>query len=298
MSDLVGHLEDSFSRDMVHIVLYILSEMRLERQRRINITNTADDEIWNVGWITGSKFLSDGRLILSDTDDYKIKVFSRDFELEDTLSYRDGFVTLWAIGIINETTVVVTKPLHNQMEFVQYVPRLQRGRTVDLGMKCYGGDVLKDTIYLSCFDGRIRRYDRNGNFKRTMQMRRFQGPYWITANPVTEQLCVADWDARSVTCMTSDGDVTFTYTSASLSRPQAVLSDDRDNLIIADWDNMNIQVIKKSDRTEKYLLTKDEDGIWSPYSLAYRRSDKTLTVGQQWKKWFHIVKLTQIPWLT
>ena len=290
MSVLVGHLEDSFSRDMVHIVLNILSEMRLEHQRRINITNTADDEIWNVGWITGSKFLSDGRLILSDTDDYKIKLFSRDFELEDTLSYRDGFVTLWAIGIINETTVVVTKPLHNQIEFVQYAPRLQRGHTVNLGMKCYGGDVLKDTIYLSCFDGRIRRYDRNGNFKSTMQMRRFQGPYWITANPVTEKLCVADWNARSVTCMTADGEVTFTYTSPSLSRPQAVLSDDHDNVIVADWDNMNVQVIKKSDRTQRNLLTSD-DGIKNPYSLAYRRSDKTLTVGLQWTKWFHIAKL-------
>ena len=151
-------------------------------------------------------------------------------------------------------------------------------------------------LYLSCFDGRIRRYDRNGNFKSIMRMRRFQGPYWITANSVTEKLCVADWNARSVTCMTSDGDVTFTYTSASLSRPQAVLSDDRDNLIIADWDNMNIQVIKKRYRTQKNLTS--EDGIRGPYSLAYRRSDKTLTVAQQWKKWFHIVKLTQIPWLT
>ena len=289
MSDLVGNLEDSFSRDMAHIVLYILSEMRVEDQRRINITSTADDAVWNIGWITGSKFLSDGRLILSDTDDYKINVFSRDFELEDTLSYRDGFVTVWAVGIINETTVVVTKPRHNQIEFVQYAPRLQRGRTVDIGTSCYGVDVLKDTIYMSCYDGWIRRYDRNGNFKDIMEVR-FQGPYWITANPVTEKLCVSDWNARSVTCMTSDGDVTFTYTSPSLSRPQAVLSDDRDNLIIADWDNMNIQVIKKSDRTQRNLLT-SEDGIWSPYSLAYRRSDKTLTVGQQWIKWFNIVKL-------
>ena len=76
-------------------------------------------------------------------------------------------------------------------------------------------------------------------------MRRFQGPYWITANHVTEKLCVADWDARSVTCMTSDGDVTFIYTSASLSRPQAVLSDDCDNLIIADWDNMNMSLVMR-----------------------------------------------------
>ena len=264
--------------------------MHIEHQRRVNITNTADDAIWNIGWVTGSKFLSNGRLIMCDTDDYKIKVFSRGFELEESLSYRNGFVTIWAVGIINETTAVVTKPFLNQIEFVQYAPSLRHGRNVSIGTKCYGADVLEGTIYLSCYDGRIRRYDTNGNFKSKMRMPRFQGPYWITANPVTKKLCVADWNARSITCMTSNGDVTFTYTSPTLSRPQAVLSDDNDNVIVADWDNMNIQVINKSDRTHSNLLTSD-DGIYNPYSLAYRRSDKTLTVGLQSKKWFYIVKL-------
>ena len=115
--------------------------MRVEDQRRINITNTADDALWDIGWITGSKFLSDGRLILSDTDDYKIKLFSRDFELEQSISYRDGLVVLWAVGIINATKVVVTKPFANQIEFLQYAPRLQCGRSVDIGTKCYGVDV-------------------------------------------------------------------------------------------------------------------------------------------------------------
>ena len=266
------------------------SEMQIESRRRINITNTDDDSIWNIGWITGSKFLSDGRLILCDNDDYKIKLFSRDFELEDSISYRDGFVTIWAVGIVNQTTAVVTKPFKNQMEFIHYVPNLRRGRSVDIGTKCYGVDVLEDTIYLTCYDGRIRLYDRSGNFKRIMPEIRFLGPYWISANQVTENLCVADWGARSVTCLKPNGDVTFTYSSSSLRRPQAVLSDDHDNLIIADWDNMNIQIVTKSDGTNRIFLTEDE-GIKSPYSLAYRRSDKTLTIGQQWTRWFHVVKL-------
>ena len=208
--------------------------------------------------------------------------------MEDSLSYRHSVIT-WAVGVINETKVVVTKPFRKQIEFVQYVPRLRRGRSVDIGTKCYGVDVLKDTIYLSCQDGPIRRYDTNGNFIDIMGMPSFEVPYWITANPVTEKLCVSDWNARSVTCMTSAGEVTFTYTSPSLSRPMGVLSDDKDNVIIADNENMNIQVIKKSDGTKR-ILTFD-DRIQFPCSLAYRRSDKTLTVGLELTEWFYIVKL-------
>ena len=261
--------------------------MQIESRRRINITNTDDSSI------TGSKFLSDGRLMLCDTDDCEVKLFSRDFELEDSISYRDGFVTIWAVGIVNETTAVVTKPFKNQMEFIHYVPNLRRGRSVDIGTNCYGADVLEDTIYLVCHDGPIRRYDLNGNFKSIIPETHFREPYWISANQITETLCVADWVPRSdakITCLKPNGDVTFMYTSSSLRGPQAVLSDDHDNLIIADWVTNNIQIVKKSDQTHRNLLTK-EDGIDAPYSLAYRRSDKTLVIGQYWIRWFHIVKL-------
>lgn len=265
-----------------------ISEMNVADQTRINIT--ASNSIWNVGWITGAKFLPDGRLILCDTDDYKIKLLSRDFEVEDKLSYRDGLISLWAVGIINDTTVVITKPFENEIEFVHYAPNLQRGRSVNIGTKCYGVDVLTDTIYLACYDGSIRLYDTGGNFQDMLQIR-FQGPYWITANAVTEKLCVADWNARSITCMTPTGGVLFTYRDSSLRRPQAVLVDDHDNIVIADWDNDNIQVVRNGDMSKRNLLT-SVNGIQSPYSLAYRRSDKILVVGLQWTKWFHIVRLT------
>ena len=196
---------------------------------------------------------------------------------------------LWAVGIINDTTVVVTKPFENQIEFVHVVPRLQHGRVVNIGTKCYGVDVLKDTIYLACYDGHIRLYDMDGHAKDMLGVH-FHGPYWITVNHVTEKLCVADWNARSITCMTPTGVVLFTYKHCSLKRPQAVLVDDLDNIIIADWDKDNVQVINNGDMTKQNLLT-SKDGIRSPYSLAYRRSDKTLVVGLQWTKWFHVVKL-------
>ena len=262
--------------------------MRVANKKRINITLSSDAP-WYSAWISGSKFLSDGRLILVDGDNYKIKLLSSDFEIEETLSFREGFISVFSVGIINDTTVVITEPLENQIEFVQVVPRLQRERIVNIGIKCYGVDVLKDTIYLACYDGRIRRYDMDGHFKDKLTVR-FQGPYWITVNHVSENLCVADWNARSVTCITPSGDVLFTYTDPSLKRPQAVLVDDLDSIIIADWRNNNIQVIKNSDKSYRNLLTSN-DGIQSPYSLAYRRSDKTLVVGLQWTNWFHIVKL-------
>ena len=263
--------------------------MRVGNKARINIQSPTRNDPWNSAWVSGSKFLPDGRLILVDDRAFNIQLFSRDFEIEDTLSFRKGFILVFAIGIINDTTVVVTEPLQEQMEFVQVVPKLQRGRIVSTDAECYGVDVFKDTIYLACNDARIRLYDMDGQLKGKLG-EHFQGPYCITINPVSENICVADWNARSVTCMTQAGGILFTYTHPNLSRPQAVLLDDLDNIVIADWDNDNIQVIKNSDKTYRNLLTSN-DGILSPYSLAYRRADKTLVVGLQWTSWFYIVKL-------
>ena len=51
-------------------------------------------------------------------------------------------------------------------------------------------------------------------------------------------------------------------------------------MIVADSIGGGIQVIRDSDKTHRYLLTRD-DGMRSPFTLAYIRDDNKLVVGLQ-----------------
>ena len=92
----------------------------------------------------------------------------------------------------------------------------------------------------------------------------------------------------SVTCLTPAGDTLFVYTNSSLSKPLGIIINDLDNIIVIDNNEHNIHVIMARDRVHRILLT-SEFGviIHSPYSLAFRRNDKTMIVGLRDSTWFN-----------
>ena len=272
--------------------------MRVAGNIRVNITLPSDIPRYYWSSITGSKFLPDGRLILCDTSTYTLKLLSRDFDEIDSLSFRyDLSVTsLWDVAVVNDSTVIITFPVENRLQFIQVVPRLQRGRMIDIGANCYGVDqfhygidVFDATIYLPCYDGRIRLLDLDGHSNGVLSAP-FQEPYYVTVSRVSGNIYVSDYKSRSVTCLSPAGTVLFTYQHPSLNTPLAVLLDDLDNMIVADWIGDCVQIIENTDKTYRNLLTSD-DGIIGPITLAYRRDDKRLVVGLQSKDWFSVVKL-------
>ena len=280
----------------IYFCQYVVTGMQIAEMSRINITLASilqDDGEYYSPWISGGAFLFDGRLILCDPINHRIILLDKEFEIQETLSFPPNdfsLLNVWDVGVINDTTVVVSLPFSRQMQFIQVVPRLQHGIIVDVPRRCDGIDIYNNTIYIACIDGYIRLYDTNGHLKDKSRFI-FYDPLYVAVSRLTGNYYITKFYRGSVTVTSPTGKILSTYDKSNLRRPEELLLDDHDNVIVADWKENCVQVIKNSDNTYKNILTA-EDGIKKPYSLAYRRTDKTLVVGMKYQTWFQVLKFT------
>ena len=267
---------------------------------RVHIT-LASDHFYlfgrRVSWITGSAFLPDGRLILCDNYNYKIKLLNRNFDIQETLNYSyrgyNGLPRIFDVAVMNDTLVVITLPDKYQIQYIQLneaVPMLQREKFVNVERDCYGIDIFNNTIYLACDGPQIRMLDMNGHLKNTFTAMLDYGLYlYIAVSRLSGNLYLS---SRDVYCLSPNGSILFHYnTNSSLFGPSGVLVDDLDNPVVGYF--KTVEVIKNSDHTYRTLLNTTHDGLINPiYSLAYRRTDKTLVIGLGWTSWLQVVKLS------
>lgn len=258
--------------------------MRAVSQSRVNIKLTNEN-----GWPIHSEFLPDGRLILCDSNNKKIKLLSTTFTLEDSIQFTED---PWDLAVINSTTVV-TFSSNRWLQFLHVVPSLQLGASIHLDWACYGIDALNDTLYLTCrgsVTGYVRRLDFEGNSKGTVGADlRFMGPHCITVSPVSRKIFISNFLNQAIMCVSADLKHVFNYTHSSLGRPYNILLDDLDNIVVSDPDNRNILIIDSSGKRQRNLLALP--GYFDPFALAYRRSDGTLVVSGRQDDLF-VFKLT------
>ena len=106
------------------------------------------DDSFDIPWVTGTEVLPDGRLLVSNTGNYRVLILGSDFKVEDSLSFSKDFVSVWDVAVVNETTAIVTLSFKHQIMFVQVVPRFKAIKVVGVGAKCYGVDFYNDVIYV------------------------------------------------------------------------------------------------------------------------------------------------------
>lgn len=250
----------------------------------------ADD--YGTPYISGAEFLPDGRLILCDcrSANRRIMLLSSYFTMLDSLqlesSPRD-------VSSVNSTTVIITLPLSQQLQYVHLVPRFKLGSKIQLDKKCWGIDVVGGEIFTSCFngltsyDGEIRVYNLDGTLNRGLDVQHdnssmFDSPLYLTASSDSGYIYVSDVYTNKVTCLSSTGEVIFTYSDPELRWPKGVYVDSADNTIVCGDYSNNLHVISANGKKHRILLTSD-DGVHYPISVAYRQSDATLVIGSEFE---------------
>lgn len=229
--------------------------------------------------LTGSGFLPDGRLIVCDNLNRKLKLLSSTFTPEDSIQF---IGSPWDVVIINDTTVVVS--FIWRFQFVHVVPSFQLGTVFRTGQMCSGMDALNDTLYIICYDKatvstRIGLLDFEGKLKGTIEVDSAVLAFYLTAGPVSSKIFISNFNRKAITCLSTDGKNIYDYRHSSLKGPGDLLVDDLDNIIVCDSDGHNLQIIDRSGEKQRNLLELDKD--FFPHTLAYRRSDGTLVVGGQ-----------------
>ena len=266
----------------------VLLGRKVQSRSRVNVK--AGDDLFTPE-ILGCTVMTNGDAVLCDYSNGKIKLLN-------SSGVPTGNVELssypWDVSVLDQTSAIVTLPVNKQLQVVQVYPQLKPGRVIKLdtycrAKDCYGVEVGKGELYVTCHNdtypgvGEIRVLGLDGKVKRRLGVNQhgqymFTAPDYITVNSSGEKIFVSDNVRDTVTCMSADGRVIYTYKDDSMRTPRGLLCDSEDNILVCGWRSNNVQVLTADGKRHCTLLT-ESDGLKYPHSIAYRDSDNTLLVG-------------------
>ena len=260
-------------------------EMSITAGNKINVKLQSDAYD---AFISGSTFLSSGKLVLCDYDNNKLKLLDKSLQMKESIDVPGG---PWDVAPVNQHQVIVTFPFEKYLQFIQVTPSLALGHKVDLGMECRDLSVSRESIYISLADSeecKIGIYDLTGKQKLLIGPHSyndgkllFKEPYHIVVSN-DEKIFVSDVDYKSNTstvyCLESNGNVLSTISNPSFKRCRGISVDENENLLVCDGKSHKVFLITKDGKKVCEFLT-EKDGLYYPYTTSFRRSDGTLVVG-------------------
>ena len=261
----------------------VLLGRKVQSRSQVNVT-AGDDKM--TPWISGCTVMTNGDVVLCDCYNYKIKLLNSSGVLTGNTKLSSS---PWNVSVLDPSSVIVTLPYKKQLQVVQVYPQLNPGRVIQLDKPCRGVEVGKGELYVTCCnytyprEGEIRVLGLDGRVKKRLGVNQdgsfmFTKPCYISVNSSGEKIFVSDNWTDTVTCMSVDGRVIYTYEDDSMRRPMGLLCDSEDNIFVCGESSDNVQVLTADGKRHCTLLTKS-DGLKEPQSIAYRDNDNTLLVG-------------------
>ena len=272
---------DSVKHPMSASTDTLFTEMTVASKSEVTIKMSGERED---PWISGCTFMPNRDVVLCDVGNRNIKLLSNTFTIKDSLHLDSE---PWDVSPVNSNTVMVTLPNKNQLQLIQVMPSLKIDRSINIGRKCYGVQVVEDLIYVTCHisprEGEVIVLDINGTITHRLGLSdkkpsMFSSLDYITVCPSTRKIFITDRSTATVSCLMSDGTVVYQYNDAELIGPGGVCVDGGGNVIVCGDVSHNVQVIK-ADGTKCCTLLSSQDGVKYPSSVAYRQSDNTIIVG-------------------
>ena len=259
----------------------ILRCRKVKSRSKVNVKTVGDKE---KPWITGCTVMPNGHVVLCDQRNEKIKLLSdKSTSIVESLE----FSSPWDVSVLDTNTVVITSLGNMQLHYVQVFPQMKAGRFIQLDKRCFGVEVSGDKIYITCHnnpgEGEVRVFDLTGKLQKRLgngqdETFMFARPYYCTVNTSGEKIFVSDWDTNTVVCMTVNGRIIYKYKDDDMDWPRGLYCDSEDNLLVCGYGSHNVQIITADGKKDRTLLS-SKDGLYFPFTIAYRATDDTLIVG-------------------
>ena len=256
----------------------VLKDVKFNMSTKVNIRSLDDKHQPN---ISGCCFIPGGELILCDFWGRKVKLLDSSFNLKDVLDNLPGGPS--DVSALDYSTVIVT--VEKQLQFIEVLPSLKKGRVISVDKHCFGIDIAADQIYVSCYtpgkdNGEIRIYDFDGNLKKKIGKKRFSymfdRPNYVSVSRSGDKIFVLD--DLTMKCLTDDGKILYQFRELSVQTPQGLYVDDNADIVVCDRHGNTVTII--TDRGTAYrTLLSSRDSIDKPRCLTYRPKDGTLVVG-------------------
>ena len=257
-------------------------KMKVQNSREVQIKLPNDKSL---PCITGCTFMVDGQLLLCDFNNNTIKLLNSTFDITGNLALDCG---PWDISAVDSNRAVVTFPNTKQLKFIDIVPSLKTDKQIQLDKYCYGVDVVRDEIYVTCHDNpdnaEIRVFDKNGTFIRKIPdvnytLSSLRLPYYIAVSKTSSMIYLSDWNTSIVSCISVHGSSVFNYEHTGWIRPRTVLVDEEDNILVCGEKSYNVHAVTSTSQHHSVLYTVQGRQDNRCMSLAYRPTDHTLVIG-------------------
>ena len=128
----------SSQQDLDHVVIL---DMKMKSRKEVNIKLPNDDER---PFITGCTFLSNGRILLCDNWNQRVKLLDNDMSIKKSRKLSE---TPWNVAAVDENQAIVTFDSSNDFQYIYTYPDLKLGKKIKLLEKCYGLQIVSDGIY-------------------------------------------------------------------------------------------------------------------------------------------------------
>ncbi|KAL4222348.1 hypothetical protein ACF0H5_018386 [Mactra antiquata] len=230
--------------------------------------------------ITGCEFLPNGKLILCDNGNKKVKLFDRKFKC---ISAHSLHSLPWDIAVINNEQAVVTIPDRKQLSVLNVGHRISVKKSINLDHHCWGVAYSghQNCLLVTCWSRdktEVLILDTNGielRHIKAIQGQSLHTPWFIDS--FCEAMVISDWGTYMLTSTNMTGNSSFNYRKTELVGPLGLTFDPEGTFYVCGRDSNNIHQISE-DGSESRILLSESDGIRKPLNICHRVSDDKLIV--------------------
>ena len=250
-----------------------ISTMKARLHQTFNVK--IDTDRYNC-WIRGSAVTNDGKIILTDSNNHNVKLFSSDIRLLSSLSLSDA---PWDISLYSNTEAVVSILKQNELQFIDFRgDNLKLNHTLKLQFDVFGVTKCNDKLCVTCVSEppSVKLIDKTGKCHWYASLdqkskRLFRRPWYITSyvKDNATRIIVTDKEAETISQLDGDTGNLISVRHVKGKDPNGVTVDCSGNVYICYHGTDKICVMSE-DLSKGRILLSMQDGLRAcPYAIAY-----------------------------
>ncbi|WAR31345.1 TRIM9-like protein [Mya arenaria] len=242
------------------------------------------DDDSNDCWFTGALFLTDGRILLADRTNRKLKLFTSNFNPITELSLSSK---PWDVTRITEKEVAVSLPAECRIQFVSIDGNfMSLVRSIGTDEPCFGICHTEGKILTVTYDGdppNLKVLSMGGKELTYVCVdddgfTLFSKPVYVACTPKASQIYVSDERLGCVVNLKETGELNFAYSAMDLGNAAGIALDTDGNIYVCGATSNSVHVVSPNGERVKVLITGEH--ITYPRAIAFEPREKKLLVTQ------------------
>jgi hypothetical protein len=220
--------------------------------------------------IVGGVYLNDGKLLLADCDNFKMKLFTENGRILHNLVLKSKPSDF---AMIDEQTFAVTFPSASGLQFLHLKGNtIREGNYVSTSRINHSLSYSDNCLYLLSNSG-IAVCDKEARETSFLKFKEHgvpasNAPCYIKA--CSSGLVVTDPEKHKVELFSLDGRLLQSYTSSDLKQPTGIDIDADGNIFVCCKHSSNIHQFNEDGQRVKIILT-EKDGVENPMAIRFQK---------------------------